>query len=110
MLSINMDDVMQVVSNIQNYLIAFGVVLVLALLVMFAVRKMPKAKKKMIRAQSGLAILLALAIVVNWSPAKVPSVRRLPQRPPSWSMRSPRKASFWLRTTTTSCLWLPAPS
>ena len=26
MLSINMDDVMQVVSNIQNYLIAFGVV------------------------------------------------------------------------------------
>ena len=45
MLSINMDDVMQVVSNIQNYLIAFGVVLVLALLVMFAVRKMPKAKK-----------------------------------------------------------------
>ena len=54
MLSINMDDVMQVVSNIQNYLIAFGVVLVLALLVMFAVRKMPKAKKKMIRAQSGL--------------------------------------------------------
>ena len=65
MLSINMDDVMQVVSNIQNYLIAFGVVLVLALLVMFAVRKMPKAKKKMIRAQSGLAILLALVIVVN---------------------------------------------
>ena len=32
---------------------------------MFAVRKMPKAKKKMIRAQSGLAILLALAIVIN---------------------------------------------
>ena len=122
MLSINMDDVMQVVSNIQNYLIAFGVVLVLALLVMFAVRKMPKAKKKMIRAQSGLAILLALAIVVNLictGPMSTmldlvsgegPSVRRLPQRPPSWSMRSPRKASFWLRMTTTSCLWLPAPS
>lgn len=40
MLSINMDDVMQVISNIKNYLIAFGVVLVLALIVMFAVRKM----------------------------------------------------------------------
>ena len=65
MLSINMDDVMQVVSNIKNYLIAFGVVLVLALIVMFAVRKMPKAKKKLIRAQSGVAILLALAIVAN---------------------------------------------
>ena len=46
MLSINMDDVMQVVSNIQNYLIAFGVVLVLALLVMFAVRKMPERKRR----------------------------------------------------------------
>ena len=56
---------LQVVSNIQNYLIAFGVVLVLALLVMFAVRKMPKAKKKMIRAQSGLAILLALAAALS---------------------------------------------
>ena len=65
MLSINMDDVMQVISNIQNYLIAFGVVLVLALIVMFAVRKMPKAKKKLIRAESGIAILLALAIVAN---------------------------------------------
>ena len=65
MLSINMDDVMQVVSNIKNYLIAFGVVLVLALIVMFAVRKKPKAKKKLIRAQSGVAILLALAIVAN---------------------------------------------
>ena len=65
MLSINMDDVMQVISNIKNYLIAFGVVLVLALIVMFAVRKMPKAKKKLIRAQSGVAILLALAIVAN---------------------------------------------
>ena len=74
MLSINMDDVMQVVSNIQNYLIAFGVVLVLALLVMFAVRKMPKAKKKMIRAQSGLAILLALAIVVNLTCTDVDTV------------------------------------
>ena len=60
-----MDDVMQVVSNIKNYLIAFGVVLVLALIVMFAVRKKPKAKKKLIRAQSGVAILLALAIVAN---------------------------------------------
>ena len=65
MLSINMDDVMQVISNIKNYLIAFGVVLVLALIVMFAVRKMPKAKKKLIRAQSGVAILLALAVVAN---------------------------------------------
>ena len=65
MLSVNMDDVMQVVSNIQNYLIAFGVVVVVALIAMFAAKKLPKAKKKMVRAQSGVAILLALVIVVN---------------------------------------------
>ena len=65
MLSINLDDVMQVLTNIRSYLIAFGVVLALAIIVMVAVRKLPKAKKKMIRAQSGLAILLALTIVVN---------------------------------------------
>jgi len=52
MLSVNMDDVMQVVSNIQNYLIAFGVVVVVALIAMFAAKKLPKAKKKMVRAQS----------------------------------------------------------
>ena len=65
MLSINLDDVMQVLTNVRGYLIAFGVVLALAVVVMIAVRKLPKAKKKMIRAQSGLAILLALTIVVN---------------------------------------------
>ena len=65
MLSINLDDVMQVLANVRGYLIAFGVVALLAIVVMIAVRKLPKAKKKMIRAQSGLAILLALTIVVN---------------------------------------------
>lgn len=65
MLSINLDDVMQVLTNVRSYLIAFGVVLALAIIVMVAVRKLPKAKKKMIRAQSGLAILLALTIVIN---------------------------------------------
>ena len=65
MLSINLDDVMQVLTNVRGYLIAFGVVALLAIVVMIAVRKLPKAKKKMIRVQSGLAILLALTIVVN---------------------------------------------
>ena len=65
MLSINLDDVMQVLTNVRSYLIAFGVVLALAIIVMVAVRKLPKAKKKMIRAQSGRAILLALTIVIN---------------------------------------------
>ena len=38
MLSINMDDVMQVLTNVRGYLIAFGVVLALAVVVMIAVR------------------------------------------------------------------------
>lgn len=69
MLSINLDDVMQVLTNVRSYLIAFGVVLALAIIVMVAVRKLPKAKKKMIRAQSGLAILLALTCPPIWLPS-----------------------------------------
>ena len=44
MLSINLDDVMQVLTNVRGYLIAFGVVALLAIVVMIAVRKLPKAK------------------------------------------------------------------
>lgn len=46
MLSINLDDVMQVLTNVRSYLIAFGVVLALAIIVMVAVRKLPKAKRR----------------------------------------------------------------
>ena len=70
MLSINMDDVMQVISNIKNYLIAFGVALVLALIVMFAVRKMPKAKRKLIRALPFCWRWLSLQIL--FAPAPCP--------------------------------------
>lgn len=122
MLSINLDDVMQVLTNVRGHLIAFGVVALLAIVVMIAVRKLPKAKKKMIRAQAGLAILLALTIVVNLictgpmstmldlvSGSGTITERPL-QRPRSWSMRSPQTVSFWQRTKTASCRWLPAPS
>ena len=122
MLSINLDDVMQVLTNVRSYLIAFGVVLALAIIVMVAVRKLPKAKKKMIRAQSGLAILLALTIVINLictGPMSTmldlvsgsgTSTRRPLQRRLSWSMRSPQRALFWQRTRTMFCRWLLAPS
>ena len=43
MLSINLDDVMQVLTNVRGYLIAFGVVALLAIVVMIALRKLPKA-------------------------------------------------------------------
>jgi beta-glucosidase len=65
MLAINMDDVVSVLSAIKNQLIFFAVVLVLAIIVMVAVTKLPKAKKGLIRGEAGLAIVLALLITIN---------------------------------------------
>ena len=65
MLSINMSDVMNVLNSIKSYLIAFVVVLILAIVVMIAVGKQPKATKRLIRGEACIAIVLALLIVVN---------------------------------------------
>lgn len=65
MLSINMEDVYKLLTTCSPYLIGFGVVLVLAILVTIACFKMPRARKLMIRSQAGMAILLALVVVVN---------------------------------------------
>ena len=65
MLAINMDDVINVLTTVAPYLAAFGVVLVIAIIVMIACKSQGKAKKYMIRSQAGMAILLALGIVVN---------------------------------------------
>lgn len=65
MLAINMADVVNVLNTCRPYLIGFGVVFVLALIVIIAVHKMDKAKRKLIRSEAGIAILLALVIVVN---------------------------------------------
>lgn len=65
MLSINWSDVNNVINSCKPYLIFFGVVFVIAVIVMIAVRKMPKPKRKFARAQSWLVILLALVVTVN---------------------------------------------
>ncbi|MBR6399332.1 MAG: hypothetical protein IKS06_10640, partial [Lachnospiraceae bacterium] len=65
MLSINMDDVMAVVNNIKGYLIAFAVVLVIAIIVMIIAGKMKTPEKKLVRGEAGIAIILALIIVLN---------------------------------------------
>lgn len=65
MVGINMDDVINVLNLIRVHLIAIGVILVLGIIVMAAVRKMVKAKKYMIRWQAGIAMLLGIVIVVN---------------------------------------------
>lgn len=71
MLAINIDDVMNVLNTCKPYLIALGVIFVLAIAVTIAVKKMQVAKKKFIRSQSWIAFLLALVVIVNmicWGP------------------------------------------
>lgn len=71
MLAINIDDVMNVLNTCKPYLIALGIILVLATIVTIAVKKVQTAKKKLIRSQSWIAVLLALVVIVNmicWGP------------------------------------------
>ena len=65
MLSINPEDVKNVLNLISPYLIGFAVVLVLGIIAMVACKALPSAKKYMIRRQAGLAMVLALVVVVN---------------------------------------------
>ena len=65
MLAINMADVVNVLNTCSPYLIGFGVVFVIALIVIIAAMKMEKVKRKLIRSEAGIAILLALVVVVN---------------------------------------------
>ncbi len=65
MLAINMDDVINVLNTCRPYLIGFGIILLAAVIVMIVVRKMENPKKKFIRSQSWMAILLALVVTVN---------------------------------------------
>lgn len=65
MLSINLDDVKNALTLCAPYLIAFGVVLVLALITMIGCRKLPKEKRFLIRTQAAIAIVLALVTAVN---------------------------------------------
>ena len=65
MLAINMADVVNVLNTCRPYLIGFGIVFVIALIVIIAAFKMDKVKRKLVRSEAGIAILLALVIVVN---------------------------------------------
>lgn len=65
MLAINMDDVMNVLKTCKPYLIGFGVVAVLALIVLIACSKMKKPVRKLVRSEAGIAVLLALVVTVN---------------------------------------------
>ena len=65
MLSINMDDVMNVITSIKSYLIVMAVAIVLAIIIAIAVGKMKASKKKLIRGSAILAAILAIVICLN---------------------------------------------
>ena len=68
MLSINMDDVVNVLNSMKNELIILGVVLAVAVIITVAlafVKNLKKPVKKLIRGNAWLAFVLAVVIVVN---------------------------------------------
>ena len=65
MLGINWSDVISMLNLLKPYLIAFAVVVAVAVIVAIAVMKFSKPKKKLIRAQAGIAVILALGITAN---------------------------------------------
>lgn len=65
MLSINWSDVVSVLELIRPYLIAFGIIFVLAVIVILAVKKVQEPKRYLIRSQSRVAVAIALVVIVN---------------------------------------------
>lgn len=64
-LGININDLITTLGLMRNHLIVLGIVLVLAIVVTVAVKKLGKAQKKLIRGSAWLAFLLAVVLVVN---------------------------------------------
>ncbi len=65
MLSVNMDDVINVLNSCKPYLIALAIVLVLAIGVSIAAVKVQKPKRQLVRKEAWLAFFLALVVIVN---------------------------------------------
>lgn len=65
MLQINMSDVINVLNTCKPYLIAFGIVVLAVIVLVVAVRKLEKTKRKFVRAQGWMALFLAFVITVN---------------------------------------------
>lgn len=65
MLELNWSDVVSTVTQIKWYLIAIGIIVVVAVILMIACMKMTKHCKYMIRTQAFTAMILGIVIVVN---------------------------------------------
>ena len=65
MLSINMDDVMNVISSIQSYLVAAGVIFVAGILLLILAGLISKKNAGKIRGLAGIGLLAGLCVIVN---------------------------------------------
>ncbi|HIS52411.1 MAG TPA: glycoside hydrolase family 3 C-terminal domain-containing protein [Candidatus Onthomonas avicola] len=65
MLSINWSDVISLINENLPYFIALGAVLVVGILVMVLCLKLPKHTKYLIRTQTAVAMVLAIAVILN---------------------------------------------
>ena len=65
MISFEMEDLIGVLQGLVPYFIAIAVVLVAAIAVTVAVKKLPKEKKSFIRGESWIAAILAILVVIN---------------------------------------------
>ncbi len=65
MLSINMDDVMNVINSIIPQLVVIGAAIVIGIIVIVAVMKLQKPEKRLIRGEAGVAMVLVIVVVAN---------------------------------------------
>lgn len=65
MLDINWGDVMNILNLCKPYLIALAVVLVLAIITLIIVKKAERTKRKLIRSEAGIAVILTIIICAN---------------------------------------------
>ena len=65
MLSINMADVMNVITSIKSYLIAIGIIIAVAIVIMIAVMKLKKSTKKLVRGTALVAMLTGIVVCAN---------------------------------------------
>lgn len=65
MITFTLKDVMDVLNTVKVHLAAIGIVLIIAVIVMIACRKLKDHTKFMIRAQAGCALALSLVIIAN---------------------------------------------
>lgn len=65
MLELNWSDVVSTITQIKWYLIAIGIIIAVAVIVMIACLKLAKHKKYIVRTQAFVAMIVGVAIVIN---------------------------------------------